>query len=352
MVKALVKTREGHGNLELLDKEVATPLDDKVKIKVHYAGICGTDIHTYEGHYKVNFPVTLGHEFSGEIVEVGADVKDFKVGDRVTSETTFYICNECEYCESKDYNLCNHRKGIGTQVDGAFTNYVIAREESLHHIPGEVSYQSAAMTEPLACAHHGVSKIQVNSGDVAVVMGPGPIGLLVAQVLKSKGATVVVTGLDNDKVRLDKAEALHMDYVVNLQQTDLKTYINGITDGYGADVVVECSGAVPAARQGLDILRKKGFYSQIGIFKDAEIPFDMEKVIQKEITVVGSRSQKPADWEPSLRLMADGLVNAEALVTKIYDISKWDEAYQHLKSGEGIKALLKPLDLDENEGEN
>lgn len=352
MVKALVKTREGHGNLELLDKEVATPLDDKVKIKVHYAGICGTDIHTYEGHYKVNFPVTLGHEFSGEIVEVGADVKDFKVGDRVTSETTFYVCNECEYCESKDYNLCNHRKGIGTQVDGAFTNYVIAREESLHHIPDEVSYQSAAMTELLACAHHGVSKIQVNSGDVAVVMGPGPIGLLVAQVLKSKGATVVVTGLDNDKVRLDKAEALHMDYVVNLQQTDLKTYINGITDGYGADVVVECSGAVPAARQGLDILRKKGFYSQIGIFKDAEITFDMEKVIQKEITVVGSRSQKPADWEPSLQLMADGLVNAEALVTKIYDISKWDEAYQHLKSGEGIKALLKPLDLDENEGEN
>ncbi len=352
MVKALVKTREGHGNLELLDKEVATPLDDKVKIKVHYAGICGTDIHTYEGHYKVNFPVTLGHEFSGEIVEVGADVKDFKVGDRVTSETTFYVCNECEYCESKDYNLCNYRKGIGTQVDGAFTNYVIAREESLHHIPDEVSYQSAAMAEPLACAHHGVSKIQVNSGDVAVVMGPGPIGLLVAQVLKSKGAIVVVTGLDNDKVRLDKAEALHMDYVVNLQQTDLKTYINGITDGYGADVVVECSGAVPAARQGLDILRKKGFYSQIGIFKDAEIPFDMEKVIQKEITVVGSRSQKPADWEPSLQLMADGLVNAEALVTKIYDISKWDEAYQHLKSGEGIKALLKPLDLDENEGEN
>ncbi|HDJ1584869.1 TPA: zinc-binding dehydrogenase [Staphylococcus aureus] len=351
-MKALVKTREGHGNLELLDKEVATPLDDKVKIKVHYAGICGTDIHTYEGHYKVNFPVTLGHEFSGEIVEVGADVKDFKVGDRVTSETTFYVCNECEYCESKDYNLCNHRKGIGTQVDGAFTNYVIAREESLHHIPDEVLYQSAAMTEPLACAHHGVSKIQVNSGDVAVVMGPGPIGLLVAQVLKSKGATVVVTGLDNDKVRLDKAEALHMDYVVNLQQTDLKTYINGITDGYGADVVVECSGAVPAARQGLDILRKKGFYSQIGIFKDAEITFDMEKVIQKEITVVGSRSQKPADWEPSLQLMADGLVNAEALVTKIYDISKWDEAYQHLKSGEGIKALLKPLDLDENEGEN
>ncbi|MBO1199749.1 zinc-binding dehydrogenase [Staphylococcus simiae] len=343
-MKALVKTKAGHGNLELLDKEVATPVDDKVKIKVHYAGICGTDIHTYEGHYKVNFPVTLGHEFSGEIVEVGDDVTDFKVGDRVTSETTFYVCNECEYCQMKDYNLCNHRKGIGTQVDGAFTNYVIAREESLHHIPDNVSYQSAAMTEPLACAYHGVSKITVNPGDIAVVMGPGPIGLLVAQVLKSKGAKVVVTGLDNDKVRLDKAQELNMDYIVNLQQTDLKTFVNDITDGYGADVVVECSGAVPAALQGLDILRKKGRYSQIGIFKEAEIPFDLEKIIQKELTVVGSRSQKPADWEPSLKLMADGLVDAEALVTKEFYIDDWDNAYQHLKSGEGIKALLKPLD--------
>ncbi|MEJ7542376.1 zinc-binding dehydrogenase [Staphylococcus intermedius] len=342
-MKALVKTELGYGHLEVLDRTEQKPLDQQVKIEVKYAGICGTDLHTFEGHYKVNAPVTLGHEFSGEIVEVGKDVTAFKVGDRVTSETTFYVCNECRYCKEKDYNLCNYRKGLGTQVDGGFAKYVIAREESVHRLPDNVSYQSAAMTEPLACAYHAVSKINVNVGDVAVVMGPGPIGLLVAQVLKSKGAIVVITGLDSDEKRLEKAKALKMDHVVNLQQSNLEEKVKAITDGYGADIVMECSGAVPAAKQGLSLLRKKGAYGQVGIFKTAEIPFDMEKVIQKELTIVGSRSQKPADWEPSLQLMSQGLVDAEALVTEEFYIDEWDKAYQHLKSGDGIKALLKPL---------
>ncbi|UXS37147.1 zinc-binding dehydrogenase [Staphylococcus delphini] len=342
-MKALVKTELGYGHLEVLDRDEKKPLDKQVKIEVKYAGICGTDLHTFEGHYKVNAPVTLGHEFSGEIVEVGKDVTEFKVGDRVTSETTFYVCNECRYCKEKDYNLCNYRKGLGTQVDGGFAKYVIAREESVHRLPENVSYESAAMTEPLACAYHAVSKVKVNTGDVAVVMGPGPIGLFVAQVLKSKGAVVVITGLDSDEKRLEKAKELKMDYVVNLQQSNLEEIVKDITEGYGADIVMECSGAVPAAKQGLSLLRKKGSYGQVGIFKTVEIPFDMEKVIQKELTIVGSRSQKPDDWEPSLQLMSKGLVDAEALITEEFYIDEWDKAYQHLKSGDGIKALLKPL---------
>lgn len=343
-MKALVKTKPGFGNLELLDKPNPSPKADEVKIKVHYAGICGTDVHTYEGHYKVNFPVTLGHEFAGEIIEVGENVENLKVGDRVTSETTFYICGECEYCQTKDYNLCNHRKGLGTQQNGGFTQYLVARAESVHILPNNVSYRSAAMTEPLACAYHAVSKIEVSQGDIAVIMGPGPIGLLVAQVVKSKGATVVITGLDNDKERLEKAQELNLDHVVNIQHNDLKQYVNDITDGYGANIVLECSGAVPAAKQGLDILRKKGSYVQIGIFKDPEIPFDLDKIIQKEIRVVGSRSQKPADWEPSLQLLSSGAVNAETLVTTELDITQWDEGYQHIKGGDGIKVLLRPVD--------
>ncbi|PTE24437.1 sorbitol dehydrogenase [Staphylococcus equorum] len=343
-MKALVKTEPGFGNLEVLDREIPSPNADEVKIKVHYAGICGTDVHTYEGHYKVNFPVTLGHEFSGEVVETGANVTDFKIGDRVTSETTYYICGECEYCQSGDYNLCNHRKGLGTQQNGGFTQYLVARAASVHRIPDNVSYKAASMTEPLACAHHAVSKIEIQPDDVVVVMGPGPIGLLVAQVVKSKGAEVVITGLDNDQTRLDKATELKLDHVVNIQNTDLKDYVNSITNGYGANVVLECSGAVPAAKQGLDILRKKGQYVQVGIFKDPEISFDLEKIIQKEIRVVGTRSQKPADWEPSLQLLSSGNVNAEALVTNELDITQWEEGYNHIKGGEGIKVLLRPID--------
>ncbi|NQE00267.1 alcohol dehydrogenase catalytic domain-containing protein, partial [Staphylococcus xylosus] len=124
-MKALVKTKEGFGNLEVLDTETPSPNKDEIKIKVHYAGICGTDIHTYEGHYKVNFPVILGHEFSGEVVEVGTNITNFTIGDRVTSETTYYICGECDYCQNGDYNLCNHRKGLGTQQNGGFTQYLV-----------------------------------------------------------------------------------------------------------------------------------------------------------------------------------------------------------------------------------
>ncbi|SDC68597.1 L-iditol 2-dehydrogenase [Melghirimyces thermohalophilus] len=343
-MKALVKTKLGFGNLEIQEKEEPQVGKDQVKIKVKYAGICGSDIHTYEGHYKVGVPVTLGHEFSGEVVEVGEGVTEFKPGDRVTSETTFYICGECEYCKSGDYNLCNHRKGLGTQQDGGFAKYLVARKESVHHLPENVDFQSAAMTEPLACTHHAVAKTEMNEGDLVVVIGPGPIGLFCAQIAKSRGAKVIITGLSNDRVRLDKAKELGIDYAVNVQEQDIKALINSLTDGYGADVVFECSGAVPAAKQGLDLLRKKGEYGQVGLFAQPEIPFDLEKIIQKEIRVVGSRSQKPEDWEPSLALMSNGSVNAKAMVTHQFDITQWDEAYEVIKSGEAIKVLLTPVD--------
>jgi L-iditol 2-dehydrogenase len=187
-LKALVKTAPGFGHVELQNKPEPAPGEKQVKIKVKYAGICGSDIHTYEGHYKVAFPVTLGHEFAGEIVEVGPGVQSFKVGDRVTSETTFSICGQCPYCQTKDYNLCSERKGLGTQQDGGFAEYVLAREESLHLLPDNVDFRSAAMTEPLACTHHALAKTTINAGDLCVVIGPGPIGLLAAQAAKSKGA--------------------------------------------------------------------------------------------------------------------------------------------------------------------
>lgn len=341
-MKSLVKTELGFGNLEIQDKKEPIPGKDQVKIKIKYAGVCGSDIHTYEGHYKVQVPVTLGHEFSGEVVEVGDNVTEFKVGDRVTSETTFYICGECKYCGSGDYNLCDHRKGLGTHQDGGFAKYLIARKESVHVLPENVDYRSAAMTEPLACTYHAASKTKINEKDVVVVIGPGPIGLLAAQVAKSFGATVIITGLTNDKIRLEKAKELGIDIAIDSQRSDVQKLVHQLTNGYGADVVFECSGTVPAAKQGLDVLRKKGSYVQVGIFSQPAVPFDLEKVIQNEIHVVGSRSQHSADWEPALALMNEGKVNAKALVTHEFDITQWDEAYQVIKSGEAIKVLLVP----------
>ncbi|QAS51515.1 zinc-binding dehydrogenase [Halobacillus litoralis] len=343
-MKALVKTELGFGNLEIQEKQEPIVGEHQVKIEVKYAGVCGSDIHTYEGHYKVNVPVTLGHEFSGVVVDVGKGVTEFNIGDRVTSETTFYVCGECKYCQNGDYNLCNHRKGLGTQQDGGFAKYLIARKESVHLLPPHVDDRSAAMTEPLACTHHAVAKTEINEGDVVVVIGPGPIGLFTAQVAKSRGARVIIAGLSNDQIRLNKAEELGIDYAINIQEQNLKDLVHKLTDGYGADVVFECSGAVPAANQALDLLKKKGQYGQVGIFPSPEVSFDLEKIIQKEIRVVGSRSQKSADWEPSLELMNFGRVNAQSLVTHEYPITHWEDAYKAIKSGEAIKVLLTPVE--------
>lgn len=265
-MKALVKTQLGFGNLEILDKPEPKPGKDQVKIEVKYAGICGSDIHTYEGYYKVSVPVTLGHEFSGIVTEVGEGVREFKPGDRVTSETTFYICGECQYCQTGDYNLCDRRKGLGTHQDGGFAKYLITRKQSVHKLPEHVDFQSAALTEPLACTHHAVGKADINAGDLVVVIGPGPIGLLAAQVAKSRGATVIITGLTNDKQRLDKAIEVGIDVAVDTQKEDVKKRVYQLTNGYGADVVLECSGAVPAAKLGLALLHKKGQYVQVGLF--------------------------------------------------------------------------------------
>jgi len=342
-MKALVKKEAGFGNLEVMDVEEPQIGVDQVKILVKYAGVCGTDLHTYEGKYKVKAPVTLGHEFSGEVVEIGENVTGVKIGDRVTSETTFYICGSCEYCRSGHYNLCSSRKGLGTQQNGGFAKYVVARKESVHKLPDNVDYLSAALTEPLACAHHAVSKAAVRRGEIVVVLGPGPIGLLTAQIAKSYGATVVITGLAKDKIRLDKAIELGIDHVVNIQSEDVKQIVSELTEGYGADVVLECTGAVPAVTMGLDLLTKKGRYVQVGIFATPEIPVDFEKIIQKEIKVIGCRSQNPFDWGPSLQLMNDHRVNAEALVTHQFDISEWEQAFTLMKNGEAIKVVLTPI---------
>jgi len=318
MMKALVKTALGIGNLEVIDREEPQINEDQVKIEVKYAGICGSDLHTFEGHYKVAAPVTLGHEFAGEVVEVGANVKDFKVGDRVTSETTFEVCGTCRYCKEKKYNLCPTRKGIGTQQDGAFTKYVIARKESVHLLPEKVTYLDASITEAAACAYHGVDKAKIEKDDIVLVT--------------------------KDAKRLDEAKALGIDYTIDVQTENPKEAIDKLTDGYGADICFDCTGAVPSMHMGMDLLRKQGQYVQVGIFAKDEILVDFSKIIQKELVVTGSRSQNTHDWEPTLALMNNGAIQASAMITHKMKIDEWDKAYQLIKSGEAIKVALQPLD--------
>lgn len=343
-MKALTKTEKGYDKMELLDiKEPILEKRDLVKIKVEYSGICGSDLHSFKGEYgNIKTPVVLGHEFSGIVVEVGEDVKTVKVGDRVTSETTFETCGVCDFCKSKDYNLCPNRKGIGTQVNGSFSEYVISREESIHVLPDEVSLLAASLTEPLACCvHAALEKTSINKEDIVLVFGPGPIGLLLSQVVKSQGAYVILTGVTKDRPRLELAKELGIDLVVDLIQEDLEKIVMEKTSGYGANKVFDCSGVVQAVNQGLRLTKKKGDFVQVGIFAKVKNEIDQEAIIQREIRYIGCRSQKPSSWRTSLELLKHKEVDTEALVTKMVDLDNWRDGIEAAMQGNEIKVVIK-----------
>lgn len=342
-MKAVTKLKSGYDEMELVDIDEPSAYDDKVKIKVAYTGICGSDIHTFKGEYNSkNTPVVLGHEFSGVVVEVGKDVSTVKVGDRVTSETTFTTCGECIYCQEKDYNLCPNRTGLGTQVNGSMAEYVIAREESVHVLNENVSLEAAALTEPLACCvHAALEKTTIEENDTVLVFGPGPIGLLLSQVVKAQGAFVILTGITKDRKRLDLAKELGIDVVVDLLQEDLSEIVNQHTNGYGADKVFDCSGAVPAVNQGLALTKKKGTFVQVGLFANKTNEIDQESIIQREINYIGCRSQKPSSWDIALKLLEDGKIDTDKMITKVVSLEEWRNGFEKVMAGDEIKVLIE-----------
>ncbi|MNO67878.1 D-arabitol-phosphate dehydrogenase [compost metagenome] len=342
-MKALTKTEKGYDKMALLDIEEPKAEKNLVKIKVEYSGICGSDLHSFKGEYgNIKTPVVLGHEFSGVVVEVGESVTKVKVGDRVTSETTFETCGECDFCKSKDYNLCSTRKGIGTQANGSFAEYVLSREESVHVLPENVSLLAASLTEPLACCvHAALEKTTINAGEVALVFGPGPIGLLLSQVVKSQGAYVILAGVTKDKERMELAKKLGIDLVVDLLQEDLDAIVMEKTNGYGANKVFDCSGVIHAVNQGLRLTKKKGDFVQVGLFAKVKNELDQEAIIQREIRYIGSRSQKPSSWITSLELLRDKKVDTETLVTKMVDLENWRDGIDAAMQGSEIKVVIK-----------
>lgn len=178
-MRALVKVDQGYGNLEVREVQDPQIAADQVLIKVKAAGICGSDVKHYRGATKIRTPIILGHEFSGEIVEVGEEAGDWSEGGRVTSETSAHVCGRCFYCRTGDYHLCTERKGLGSGVDGAFAEYVAVPARLLHRIPDGLSYEETTLIQPCADVVNAVfRKAEIFPGDTVVVLGPGPMGLL------------------------------------------------------------------------------------------------------------------------------------------------------------------------------
>ena len=339
-MKALVKYGEGENDIELREIPEPIPQANEVKVRVEATGICGTDLY---GYSAVKPPVVLGHETAGIVAEVGKEVKDIKVGDRVTTETTAYICGQCKFCLSKNYNLCTHRKGLGSAVNGAFAEYFVIRKESIRQIPPHIDFNSASLFEPLSCAVHAVME-QANllSHETVLVLGPGPLGLLTAQIAKSLGAKVIICGIEGDEKRLSIAKKLGINQVFNIKKKDIQGCLTNLTLGYGFDVVFECSGSVEAVEYGLNYIRKGGRYLQEGIVRQpVKLRFD-QILFDKELSIIGSRTQKPSSWDKAINLVNEGKVNLEELVSDVLLLSNWKEGFRRAKKKNSIKIVLRP----------
>lgn len=343
-MKAVVKSKKGVGFVELLDVPKPQPGPNEVLVEVRAAGICGTDIHIYHDEFTYSPPVVLGHEFCGIVADVGKDVEAWKPGDRVTSETAGYVCGRCRYCRTGRYNLCPKRLGLGYHLNGAFARYIVVpRPEILHRLPDNVDFISGALCEPSAVATHGVIELtDISGGDFVAVLGEGPLGLLALQVAKSAGAeTVAVTGII--EARLEMARNLGADFTINAKQEDPVKAVMDLTEGYGADVVLECSGSPIAARQGLQMVRKAGSYTQLGLF-GKPIEIDLDQIAYKELRATGVFSQRWSAWETALKLIASGKLLTKPLVTHIFPITEWKKGFDVMENKAGIKVVLTPVD--------
>ncbi|WP_032122608.1 2,3-butanediol dehydrogenase [Clostridium amazonitimonense] len=296
-----------------------------VKIKVKWCGICGSDLHEYLGGpifiptttpHAISgekAPVVLGHEFSGDVVEIGEGVTNFKVGDRVAVEP-IVACGKCPACREGKYNLCSSLGFHGLcGGGGGFAEYTIFPAEFVHKIPDGMSYEKAALIEPMAVALHSVRIGNFKTGDTALVLGSGPIGLATIECLKAAGASLVVV-LQRKSIRQEYAKRAGADVVLDPNEVDIVSEINKLTNGVGVDVAFETTGAKIGFDTGLASLKFEGTLVITSIWEN-DISFNPNALVFSEKKIIGTIAYRH-EFPATMAQMADGRIKAEGYITK------------------------------------
>ena len=341
-MKAIMKTKPEPG-IDVVDVPVPEVKPDEVLIKVKAASICGSDLGIYKytsAYSKMTLPVIMGHEFSGEIVETGANVSNYNIGDRVLSESV-KACGVCRFCKEGSSNLCEKSTLFGIHAPGGFAEYISVPHNLLHRVPDEMSYEDAALVEPLSNALHFVRDITpFKINDFVVVQGCGPIGLYSAQLFKLGGAEVIMTGLSVDVKRFEIAHKLGIE-TINIQEQNLEKIIKERTNNAGADIAYVAVGAPPAVKQATQIVKKRGRITVVGIF-GSEVPVDMTWLVRRELEIKGAYDAKPENFPQSIELISKGLVDVNTVLTHRYRLEEAEEAFQTAINMTAGKIQFKP----------
>lgn len=343
-MKALVKTQKGKGFLELREVPEPKVKADEVKIEIAACGICGTDVHVKHDEFPYWPPVTLGHEFTGTIVEIGPECRAAKVGERVVAEPHNRACGVCYLCRTGNAHICAEKRSPGWGVDGGMAKYICYPEKLLHRMPDGMTFDQGAMVEPTANAVTDViERAKITAGDFAVVIGPGPIGLLAAMVARAAGVReVVVVGTPGDAaLRLSKAKELGLT-TVNLGEANPVEVVMSLTGGIGADIVIECSGSPRAIPGTIDLVRKLGKICAIGLTGNRPVEVPWDKFNFKVVEVIFNLSTSYTSWDRTIALIHKGLVPAEKLITHRLPLAQWEEAFAAVENLQALKALLVP----------
>jgi len=337
---AVVNYSSEKGAVEI--REIVKPEigEDDVLLEVVNVGVCGSDLHqwTADHSWKVNYPVVLGHEFGGYVAEVGSNVKDWKTGDKVVSETAAVINSTNPLSRQGLYNLDPDRKGFGYGVNGAMTKYVKVPERCLHRVPEHLSFEQACLTEPCCVAYNAiVNNSKIKPGDRVIVLGAGTIGILCAAIAKLCGAEVAVTGLQTDVHRLNIAKKYNCEIIIG----DATEYAKQ-RDGLGADCVIDAAGTSITLKIAMDLIRPNGHVTKVG-WGPQPINFSLDPLVQKNVTLQGSFSHNWPVWERVIALMASEQLNVQPIIGGVWPVTEWHEAFEKMLKGEVVKSVLKPV---------
>ena len=340
---------QGPGDLHVIDVDSPSAAPDELKIRVESCATCGTDAKIFgHGHPRLNPPQIIGHEIAGEIIEVGKDTSGYSVGDRVQIIAAV-PCEECWACTAGKQGICINQTSMGYQYPGGFAEEMIVpaavlKANGVNIIPGDLSFDEASVTEPLACALNAQRLIHVGDGDTVLVMGAGPIGCLHVRLARALGATkVMLADLNGGRLHLS-ADVVKPDRAIDMSSEDLAAIVLEETDGIGPSVIITAAPAGVAQEQAIAMAAPGGRVSFFGgLPKDKPlITVDSNVVHYKELILAGANGSSPAQNAEALALIASGKVPVADLITHRLPLSQVEDAIHAVTSGEAIKVVIKP----------
>ena len=332
--------------LEMVDFPVPQFGPDEVLVRVRACGICGSDVHGFDGSSgRRNPPLIMGHEASGEVAKVGANVTDLQPGDRVTFDSTVY-CGKCHYCVRGDVNLCDNREVVGVapkefKRHGAFAEYVSVPRRIMYRLPDSFPFEQAALIEAVSIGVHAVSITPVKLGDVAVVVGAGMIGLVTLQAAKAAGCSRIIA-VDMENSKLEAAKSMGATDVLNPKTVNVPDAVREMTGGRGADVAFECVGYAAPVVSAIQSVRKGGTVTLVGNLQpNVEIP--LQYVVTRQIRLQGSCASN-GEYPQCIDLMARGVIKVAPLISAVAPLADGPSWFNRLYNHEPnlMKVVLCP----------